>query len=121
MMFGDLGSAHAFAGFASQKYYFTETTAGVPIPNQFSKTTTSWMVGLGADLNFGPMFVKPQASYYQNGGSAGWLGGAIANASGLGVDDGFLSTGPVLVGNKVNRRQRLHGHAGPRILLPRSS
>lgn len=101
MMFGDLGSAHAMAGFATQKFYFSETFAGEPIPNQFSKTTNSWMVGLGGDLNFGPMFVKPQASYYQNGGSVGWLGGAIENAAGLGVDAGFLSSGPVLLGNKI--------------------
>jgi hypothetical protein len=31
------------------------------------------VAGLGADLNFGPFFVKPQVSYYQNGAVAGWL------------------------------------------------
>ena len=97
MMFGDLGSAHAFAGFATQKFYYNETTAGVTLNK--SETTNSWMVGLGGEFNFGPMFVKPQASYYQNGGAAGWTGD-IANAGDV-ASGAEASSGPLLVAGKL--------------------
>jgi hypothetical protein len=31
------------------------------------------MLGMGGIFNFGPFFVKPQVSYYQNGAAADWL------------------------------------------------
>ena len=77
MKFGDNISAHAFGGYQSLKYYTNNPDTGA----DNSKTINSYMFGLGADLNFGPMFVKPQASYYYNGQSAGWLGLASANAA----------------------------------------
>ncbi len=76
MKFGDNMSAHAFGGFQSIKYYTNNPVTGA----DNSKTINSYMFGLGADLNFGPMFVKPQVSYYYNGQAAGWLGLAGANA-----------------------------------------
>jgi hypothetical protein len=75
MKFGDNMSAHAFGGYQSTKYYTNNTVTGA----DNSKTINSYTVGLGGDLNFGPMFVKPQVSYYYNGAAAGWLGLAGAN------------------------------------------
>ena len=77
MKFADNMSAHAFGGFQSTKYYANNTVTGA----DSSKTISSYMLGLGGDLNFGPMFVKPQVSYYYNGQAAGWLGLAGANAA----------------------------------------
>ena len=66
--FSDAMSAHAFGGYQ---------TYSVKYPGEFGGTSDfsvdSWVVGAGADLNFGPFFVKPQVSYYQNGAAAGWL------------------------------------------------
>jgi len=76
MKFGENISAHAFGGFQSTKYYTNNPVTGA----DSSKTLNSYMVGLGGDMNFGPMFVKPQVSYYYNGQSAAWLGQAGANA-----------------------------------------
>jgi hypothetical protein len=70
-------SAHVFGGFQTQKIYYNETNLTTLVVSNQSETINSWMVGIGADLNFGPMFVKPQVSYYLNGGSAGWLGGTL--------------------------------------------
>jgi hypothetical protein len=77
MKFADNMSVHAFGGFQSTKYYTNNTATGA----DSSKTISSYMLGLGADLNFGPMFVKPQVSYYYNGQAAGWLGNAGVNAA----------------------------------------
>jgi hypothetical protein len=68
MKFTDAMSAHAFGGYQ---------TYSVKYPGEFGGTSDfsvdSWVVGVGADLNFGPFYVKPQVSYYQNGAAAGWL------------------------------------------------
>ena len=74
MSFADGMSAHVFGGYQTQKLYYNETDAITEeVLNRKSETLNSWMVGIGADLNFGPMFVKPQVSYYINGASGGWL------------------------------------------------
>jgi len=102
MKFGDFMSAHAFGGFQSLKYYVNELDGATN-----SKTISSYMVGLGGAMNFGPMFVKPQVSYYYNGQAAGWLGLAAANAlsySGLSSAAGIEDFGlPIVInGNQDN-------------------
>jgi hypothetical protein len=106
----DAMSMHAFGGFQT---YDIKTASFIPgttirTENQTdSQSVTSWMLGLGADLNFGPFFVKPQVSYYVNGAAAGWLGdqylpftnfGAIEEAESIGLDTGALG---ILTGNDV--------------------
>ena len=66
--FSDAMSAHAFGGYQTYSVNYPGTFGGT---SDFS--VDSWVVGAGADLNFGPFFVKPQVSYYQNGAAAGWL------------------------------------------------
>jgi hypothetical protein len=73
-----LSDAMSIHGFGGWQYYkqlqaTSGTINGVPFTNQLSDSVTSYMFGAGADLNFGPMYVKPQVSYYKNGASAGWL------------------------------------------------
>ena len=97
---GDLGGTHFFGGFASQKYYGTITEVGNPVQQQFSKTSNSWVFGIGGEYNFGPMFVKPQLSYYQNGATGGWLGGVIAQAAGQDVSGG-IEQGAFLLGTEL--------------------
>jgi len=82
MNFADGMSGHVFGGFQNQKFYFNN-----PIDDtDTSDTINSYVLGIGGDLNFGPMFIKPQFSYYRNGAAAGWLGSvasALGNFSGL--------------------------------------
>jgi hypothetical protein len=66
--FSDAMSAHAFGGYQTYSVKYPGTFGGT---SDFS--VDSWVVGAGADLNFGPFSVKPQVSYYQNGAAAGWL------------------------------------------------
>ena len=104
MNFADGMSAHAFLGWQTAKVYLTQTDTSTVIPTitQFSKTTNSWVFGLGGEFNFGPMFIKPQASYYINGGNAGWLGGAIANAASFaGLAGTGVGTGQVALGQRT--------------------
>jgi hypothetical protein len=73
-----LSDAMSIHGFGGWQYYkqlqaTSGTINGVPFTNQLSDSVTSYMFGAGADLNFGPMYVKPQVSWYKNGASAGWL------------------------------------------------
>jgi hypothetical protein len=73
----DTMSMHAFGGYQTYDIKTAQTPFGTPAAfNTGTESTSvnSWMLGLGADLNFGPFFVKPQVSYYQNGAAAGWLG-----------------------------------------------
>jgi hypothetical protein len=73
----DAMSFHAFGGYQTYDIKTAQTplgTAAFPTSGTESTSVNSWVVGLGADLNFGPFFVKPQVSYYQNGAAAGWLG-----------------------------------------------
>jgi len=72
----DTMSLHAFGGYQTYDIKTAQTplgTAATPFTGTESTSVNSWMLGLGADLNFGPFFVKPQVSYYQNGTAAGWL------------------------------------------------
>jgi hypothetical protein len=66
--FTDAMSAHAFGGYQTYSVKYPRTFGGT---SDFS--VDSWVVGAGGDLNFGPFYVKPQVSYYQNGAAAGWL------------------------------------------------
>jgi len=95
----DAMSIHAFGGWQYYKQLqalsVTNTATGVVTTRQLDDDVTSYMFGAGADLNFGPMFVKPQVSYYRNGASAGWLG------SFLGLGD-LGTSGPGLGGPKVD-------------------
>jgi hypothetical protein len=97
---GDLGGTHFFGGFSNQKYYVNQLDAADVVTNTFSKTAVSWVFGLGGEYNFGPMFVKPQLSYYVNGAQGGWLGGAIANAAGQDTSGG-IEQGPVIIGTEI--------------------
>jgi hypothetical protein len=106
----DAMSMHAFGGFQAYDIKSPSPIPGTTIPQATgtdSQSVGSWMLGLGADLNFGPFFVKPQVSYYVNGAAAGWLGdqylpatnfGAIDFYESLGFDTGQLA---VLTGNDV--------------------
>jgi hypothetical protein len=67
----DAMSLHGFVGFNNYKLYWLAPTPAGTIDN--SKNVTSYVLGAGADLNFGPFFVKPQVSWYRNGAAAGWL------------------------------------------------
>jgi hypothetical protein len=72
----DTMSMHAFGGYQTYDVKAAQTPLGTPatpLTGTDSTSINSWMVGLGADLNFGPFFVKPQVSYYMNGEPAGWL------------------------------------------------
>jgi len=69
----DAMSFHGFLGYNSYKlYWLAPAPGGVGMAN-YDKYVSSYVAGLGARLNFGPFFVKPQVSYYQNGAVAGWL------------------------------------------------
>jgi hypothetical protein len=72
----DAMSFHAFGGYQYKKQLVnaTGTIAGTPFVFETDENISSWMIGVGGDMNFGPMFVKPQVSYYSNGAAAGWLG-----------------------------------------------
>lgn len=106
----DAMSMHAFGGFQAYDIKSPSPIPGTTIPQATgtdSQSVGSWMLGLGADLNFGPFFVKPQVSYYVNGAAAGWLGdqylpatnfGAIATLEDIGFDTGDLA---VFQGNDV--------------------
>lgn len=67
-VFADNMSAHVFGGWQTYKYYasFNDGTSN-------SDTITSFVIGVGGDFNFGPAYIKPQASWYKNGAAAGWL------------------------------------------------
>jgi hypothetical protein len=67
--FTDAMSVHAFGGW---QYYDLFWLNPVSAAKQ-EENVTSYMFGVGADLNFGPFFVKPQVSYCTNGAVAGWL------------------------------------------------
>jgi hypothetical protein len=72
----DTMSFHAFGGYQTYDIKTAQTPLGTPatpLTGTESTSVNSWVFGLGADLNFGPIFVKPQVSYYQNGTAAGWL------------------------------------------------
>lgn len=67
-----MNDAMSFHGFAGYQTY--DVNVGTPAGGTDDFSVDSYVVGLGAELGFGPFFVKPQVSYYQNGDAAGWLG-----------------------------------------------
>jgi len=69
----DATSFHGFLGYNYYKLYWLAPAPGGVGTANYDKNISSYVAGLGADLNFGPFFVKPQVSYYQNGAVAGWL------------------------------------------------
>ena len=87
MNFTDAMSAHAFGGFQTYDIKTAEAFGGTN-----SKSVQSWMVGLGGELDFGPFFVKPQVSYYQNGAAGGWLNANYLTPTKAGFVDDFNDT-----------------------------
>ena len=97
--FTDAMSAHAFGGYQTYDVKYADTL-GLGGTSDFS--VDSWVVGAGADLNFGSFYVKPQVSYYQNGAAADWLGPEYQPFSKSGFVNEINSefdAGLVLVGN----------------------
>ncbi len=82
--FADNMSVHIFGGWQNYKFYalLNDGTTN-------SGTITSLAIGAGADLNFGPVYVKPQFSWYKNGAAAGWLEGTLQG-------DASISVSPVI-------------------------
>ncbi len=70
--FADNMSAHIFGGWQNYNFY-----ALLNDGTKNNGTITSLAIGAGADLNFGPVYVKPQISWYRNGAAAGWLEGTL--------------------------------------------
>jgi hypothetical protein len=73
---------HAFGGY---QYFKQLVNATNPLTGQvfdIDENISAWLLGVGADMNFGPFFVRPQISYYSNGAAAGWLGTAIPGGGG---------------------------------------
>ncbi len=70
-----LSDAMSFHVLGGWQYYTllwqTLNQAGALVNNE--EDVSSYMVGAGADLGFGPFFVRPQISWYKNGAAAGWL------------------------------------------------
>ena len=65
-------SVHGFLGY---QYYNVLCPGACGVG---TATCQSYFAGLGANLNFGSFYVKPQVSYYQNGAVADWLGSYIS-------------------------------------------
>ena len=84
----DTMSIHGFGGYQTYKIKY----AGLTESATESKTVNSWVIGAGADLNFGPFFVKPQVSYYVNGAAGGWLTSNYLTGTKQGIIDDFNDT-----------------------------
>ncbi|MFN2253099.1 MAG: hypothetical protein ACK2U6_02580 [Candidatus Promineifilaceae bacterium] len=84
-VFGDNMSVHVFGGWQNYKYY-----ASLNDGTSKSDTINSVVIGAGGDFNFGPVYIKPQASWYKNGAAADWL---EATLKGGGAS---ISTAPVV-------------------------
>ena len=82
--FADSMSAHIFGGWQNYQYYAMFTDGSIT-----SETITSFVIGAGGDFNFGPVYVKPQASWYRNGAAAGWLESTLQG-------DASVSVAPVI-------------------------
>jgi len=81
----DAMSFHAFGGYQT----YDIKSANLLFGGTDSRSVNSWMLGLGADMNFGPFYVKPQVSYYQNGAAAGWLNANYLTATKRGFVEDF--------------------------------
>jgi hypothetical protein len=112
----DAMSMHAFGGFQVYDIKTASPIPGTTIPQPTgtdSESVGSWMLGLGADLNFGPFFVKPQVSYYVNGAAAGWLGARYLPFTSQGFFQEFTDLGfdtttlEVIQGNDVQNAKNL--------------
>jgi len=88
-----------------------------------SDTITSFVVGAGGEFNFGPVYVKPQASWYKDGAAAGWLestlqggGASTSTAPVIGPDgkvkdiDSFMAM--LAIGYAVTERVRFETGRG---------
>jgi hypothetical protein len=85
--FTDAMSVHAFGGW---QYYDLFWLNPVSAAGQ-EENVTAYTLGVGADLNFGPFFVKPQVSYYTNGAVAGWLNTNLGLNSSLPQQTPFIN------------------------------
>lgn len=85
--FTDAMSVHAFGGWQYYNLFWLNPNSGA----KQEKNVTSYMFGVGADLNFGPFFVKPQVSYYTNGAVAGWLNTNLGLNSSLPQQTPFIN------------------------------
>ncbi len=85
--FTDAMSVHAFGGW---QYYDLFWLNPVSAAKQ-EENVTSYMFGVGADLNSGTFFVKPQVSYYTNGAVAGWLNTNLGLNSSLPQQTPFIN------------------------------
>ncbi|MFZ0727393.1 MAG: hypothetical protein WAM61_16545 [Desulfobacterales bacterium] len=67
-VFADNMSVHVFGGWQNYKYHasFNDGTST-------SDTITSFVIGAGGEFYLGPVYIKPQASWYKGGAAAGWL------------------------------------------------
>ncbi len=102
--FADNMSAHIFGGWQNYKFY-----ASLNDGTTNTGTITSVVFGAGADLNFGPVYVKPQISWYRNGAAAGWLDSTLDG-------DPNISVAPVIrTGWQSDRYRHPYGHAGDRL------
>ncbi len=85
--FTDAMSVHAFGGWQYYNLFWLEPVSAAKI----EESVNSYTVGVGADLNFGPFFVKPQVSYYTNGSVAGWLNTNLGLNSSLPQQTPFIN------------------------------
>ncbi|MFZ0613598.1 MAG: hypothetical protein WAM73_15270 [Desulfobacterales bacterium] len=85
--FAGAKSMHAFGGWQYYNLFWLDPISAVKQEENVSSCT----VGAGADLNFGPFFVKPQVSYYTNGAVAGWLNTNIGLNSSLPQQTPFIN------------------------------
>jgi hypothetical protein len=77
--FTDAMSVHALGGWQYYNLYWLEPVSAA----RQEENVSSYTLGVGADLNFGPFHVKPQVSYYTNGAIAGWLNANLGLNSSL--------------------------------------
>ena len=95
--FTDAMSVHAFGGWQYYNLYWLQPVSAA----RQEENVSSYTFGVGADLNFGPFFVKPQVSYYANGAVAGWLNTNLGLNSSLPQQTPFINaTGNSIVGIK---------------------
>jgi hypothetical protein len=91
----DAVSWHVFGGYQTYDINFAQG-AGTG-----SVGVDSYMIGAGASFDFGPVFVKPQVSYYQNGAAAGWLFDANDDFNGAVLAIGAIDQLPLVVGTET--------------------
>jgi len=85
--FTDAISVHAFGGWQYYNLYWLEPVSAA----RQEENVSSYTFGVGADLNFGPFFVKPQVSYCTNGAVAGWLNTNLGLNSSLPQQTPFIN------------------------------